>query len=181
MIKVIEDSEIEDITFKDNYILILCKKISSSVIKKLARLNHKVGIYCRNGFILDTVNGVISEISTKCDFSYELKLYQLEEKLLLGSIDYNVFYDFIKMKKYFFDYYKIILYWDNSKDICLYEKTTFFDKVGSGTLHSNCFKPVRQINVNENIFSRIKFVPDLEETLSSFVDETRIDRFYKDS
>lgn len=181
MIKVIEDSEIEDITFKDNYILILCKKISSSVIKKLARIKHKVGIYCRNGFILDTVNGVISEISTKCDFSYELKLYQLEEKLLLGSIDYNVFYDFIKMKKYFFDYYKIILYWDNSKDICLYEKTTFFDKVGSGTLHSNCFKPVRQINVNEKIFSRIKFVPDLEETLSSFVDETRIDRFYKDS
>ena len=49
MIKIIEDSEIEDMIFENNYILIMCKKLTSKIIKKLARSKNKVGIYyCEN-------------------------------------------------------------------------------------------------------------------------------------
>lgn len=179
MVQIIEDSEIEDIIFKDNYILIMCKELSSIVIKKLARKQNRVGIYYRNGYVLDTVNGVLSKIDKKENLSYELNIYPLQENMLKGITEYEVFYDFIKMREYFLDYYKIILYWNEHKDKCVYEKTTPLDKFGGwGT--DTAFKPIRQINVNTKIFEKIKFVPNLQETLNSFVDETTISQFYKD-
>lgn len=179
MVKVIENSEIEDMIFKENYILIMCKELSSMVIKRLARKQHKVGIYYRNGFVLDTVNGVLTKTNKPQDQTYELKIYPIQERMLTGTIDYDIFYDFIKMRKHFIEYYKISLYWDETRDKCIYEKTTPLDKLGGCGL-DNAFNPIRQINVNAKIFSKIKFVPDLQETLDSFVDETKVSQFYRD-
>ena len=179
MLKIIEDSEVEDIIFKDNYILIMCKKLSAEIIKKLARKQNKVGVYYRNGFILDTVNGIISKTDKKDSLSYELQIYPIQESMLKGLEDYNVFYDFIKMKQYFQQYYSICLYWDENNNKCRYEKTTPLDKFG-GWGSDNAFKPMKQININAKIFKKIKFVPDLKETLDSFVDEFEVGQFYKE-
>ena len=179
MIKIDENSEVEDMIFKENYILIMCKKLSSETIKKLARKQNKVGVYYRNGFILDTANGVISKIDKKENLSYELLIYPLQEKTLKGLTNYEVFYDFIKMRKYFLEYYKIVLYWNEHEDKCVFEKTTPVDKFG-GWGADTAFKPIRQININTKIFAKIKFVPDLQETLDSFVDETTISDYYRD-
>ena len=183
MIKIIEDSEIEDMIFENNYILIMCKKLTSKIIKKLARSKNKVGIYYRGNMVLDTINGKIKKLNRKIDKNekrdYKLPIYLLQEKMLLGNIDYEVFYDFIQMKKFFYKYFGIILYWDVNKDTCIYEKTTQFDKLGSA-IDKSGFEPIKQINVNEKIFKKIKLVPDLDETLNSFVDKVEVGRFYKE-
>lgn len=179
MVQIIENSEVEDMVFKDNYILILCKELSSKIIKKLARKQNKVGIYYKNGYVLDTANGVLSKINKKENLSYELSIYPLQENMLIALNDYEMFYDFIKMRKYFLKYYKIVLYWDEHKNKCVYEKTTPLDKLG-GYIGDTAFKPIRQININAEIYRKIKFVPNLQETLNSFVDETTVSQFYKD-
>lgn len=179
MIEIIENSEIEDMIFRNNYILIMCNKISAEIIKKLGESQNKVGIYYRNGFVLDTVNGVISKINKKENLSYELFIYPLQQNMLKGLKNYEIFYKFIKMRKYFYNYYKISLYWDETKDKCIYEKTTPLDKFGGCSL-KGASQPIKQINVNFKIFNKINFVPDLQATLDSFVDETKVSQFYKD-
>lgn len=179
MIKVIENSEIEDMIFEKNYILIMCKELSSCVIKQLGKRRNEIGIYYMNGFVLDTVNGVLTKINKQQNQKYKLPLYVSQTKMLTGTIDYEMFYDFLNMRKYFLEYYGISLYWDETKDKCIYEKTTFLDKFGGSTL-DNAFKPIKQININAKIFSKIKFVPSLKETLDSFVDEFKVGKYFKD-
>ena len=179
MVQVVENSQMENMIFDDNCILIICKQLTPEVIKKLAAKQNKVGIYYRNGYVLDTVNGVLSKIDKKENLSYRLNLYPLQQNTLKGLTNYEMFYDFIKMREHFLQYYKITLYWDEHKDKCVYEKTTSIDKLG-GWNGKTTFKSIKQINVNDKIFAKIKFVPDLKETLDSFVDETTVSQFYRD-
>ena len=39
---------------------------------------------------------------------------------------------------------------------------------------------MKQININAEIFKKIKFVPNLQETLNSFVDKFEVGQFYKE-
>lgn len=176
MIKFFEDLKVKEIILKAGYITIIARDKKVSTLKELGEVCKMQGIYCRNGHILDTINGKITTIDKKVDFDF--RRYLFAKRNLDGLKDYEAFAMFIEYKKYFSECYKIILYWTQNDDVCHYEKTTQMDKIGMGSAE-NAFQKIKQINVNAKSIRKIALKPNLQDTLNSFVDKESTGEWYK--
>jgi len=177
MFKFFADKDVLKLEICENHILLIAPDESKESIKQAANICNINGIYCRKGNIIDTNNGVIIKISKNIDFDYKIMLNNFCGQLDNIS-DYESFAMFIEYRVYFKKLDCIGLYWDETKAICIYEKTTMMDKLGGGSLRS-VFKPIKQINVNSKIIKKIQLKPNLEDTLKTFVDKYEIGDFYE--
>lgn len=188
MYKFVEDSEYRLLLDDDSIILFAPDESSKSILKakkKCFKVNGrkdemKRGIFCRNGWILDTVNNKISKTKKEMNFDYLVDKFFAESQLK-GKIDYKVFCDFIKYKDYFLKFYGIILYWKTEKEECELNVKTYIDTFGGADKLTmkriDVLEPKIYINVNEEIISKIKLSPDTIDTLMSFVDKVTIDEY----